>query len=56
MLRQCSLFYFFFFDIEGIVRREIVPRGQTVNQVFYKDVLIHLQKWNRKKRPEKWRK
>jgi hypothetical protein len=30
----------FFFDIEGIVYYEFVPHGQTVNQVFYKDVLI----------------
>lgn len=44
-----------FFDIEGIVYYEFVPHGQTVNQVFYKDVLIRLRERIRKKRPEKWR-
>lgn len=44
-----------FFDIEGIVYYEFVPHGQTVNQVFYKDVLIRLRERIRKKCPEKWR-
>ncbi|KAL4120451.1 hypothetical protein QTP88_013142 [Uroleucon formosanum] len=44
-----------FFDIEGIIHYEFVPHGQTVNQVFYKDVLIRLRERIRKKRPEKWR-
>ncbi|KAL4098969.1 hypothetical protein QTP88_023475 [Uroleucon formosanum] len=44
-----------FFDIEGIVHYEFVPHGQTVNQVFYKDVLMRLREKIRKKRPEKWR-
>ena len=37
-----------FFDIEGIVYYEFVPHGQTVNQVFYKDVLIHLRENSQK--------
>jgi hypothetical protein len=28
-----------FFDSRGIVHKEFVPPGQTVNQAFYKDVL-----------------
>uniref|UniRef100_A0A2S2Q787 Mariner Mos1 transposase n=1 Tax=Sipha flava TaxID=143950 RepID=A0A2S2Q787_9HEMI len=44
-----------FYDIEGIFHYEFVSRGQIVNQVFYKDVLIRLQERIRKKRPEKWR-
>jgi len=34
MTRQRLLVFFY---IEGIVRREFVPRGQTVNRMFYKD-------------------
>ena len=33
--RQCR---FFFFDVAGIVHREIVPPGQTENQQFYECV------------------
>ena len=33
-----------FFDSRGIVRKEFVPPGQTVNQAFYKDVLERLRK------------
>ena len=29
----------FFFDIQGIVHVDWVPEGQTVNQVYYKEVL-----------------
>ncbi|XP_023218734.1 craniofacial development protein 1-like [Centruroides sculpturatus] len=29
----------------GIVHKEFLPLGQTVNQAFYKDVLEQLQKW-----------
>ena len=31
-----------FFDSRGIVHKEFVPPGQTVNHVFYKDVLERL--------------
>lgn len=44
-----------FFDINGIVHKEFVPRGQTVNQVYYKQVLQRLRESVRRKRPEKWR-
>ena len=35
----------FFFDSRGIVHKEFVPPGLTVNHVFYKDVLERLRKW-----------
>jgi len=31
-----------FFDIRGIVHYEFVPTGQTVNQVYYLEVLERL--------------
>ena len=34
-----------FFDSRGIVHKESVPPGQTVNRAFYKDALERLQKW-----------
>ena len=34
-----------FFNSCGIVRKEFVPPGQTVNHAFYKDVLERLRKW-----------
>ena len=33
-----------FFDSRGIVHKEFVPPGQTVNHAFYKDVLEQLRK------------
>ena len=33
-----------FFDSHGIVHKEFVPSGQTVNHAFYKDVLERLRK------------
>jgi len=36
--------YDFFFDSRGIVHKEFVPPGQTVNHAFYKDVLERLRK------------
>jgi len=44
-----------FFDILGIVYREFVPRGQTVNQEFYLGVLKRLRDRVRRTRPELWR-
>jgi len=44
-----------FFDIQGIVHREFVPRGQTVNQEFYLGVLKGLRERVRRTRPELWR-
>jgi len=31
-----------FFNIDGLVHHEYVPRGQTVNKEFYRTVLQHL--------------
>jgi len=33
-----------FFDRQGIVHKEFVPPGQTVNQTFYQEVLERLRK------------
>ena len=33
-----------FFDSQGIVHKEFVPPGQTVNQTFYREVLDRLRK------------
>ncbi|KAF0740779.1 protein GVQW3-like [Aphis craccivora] len=38
-----------FFDIKGLIYYEFVPTGQTVNQTYYKEVLIKL----REKIPDK---
>ena len=43
-----------FFDQEGIVHREFVPPGITVNADFYCDVLRRLRENVRCKRPQKW--
>ena len=44
-----------FFDQEGIVYREFVPPGMTVNADFYCDVLRRLRENVQRKRPQKWR-
>ncbi|PNF23785.1 hypothetical protein B7P43_G16799 [Cryptotermes secundus] len=44
-----------FFDVNGIVHKEFVPPGQTVNQHFYLDVLRRLRESVRRKRSEMWR-
>ena len=41
-----------FFDIRGIVHYKFVPTGQTVNQVYYLEVLERLREKVRWKRPE----
>jgi len=43
-----------FFDWKGIVRREFVPRGETVNREFYFKVMKRLREAVRRKRPEAW--
>jgi len=44
----------FFFEQEGIVNREFVSPGMTVNADFYCDVLRRLHENVRRKRPQKW--
>jgi len=44
-----------FFDQKGIVHKEFVPPGQTVNAAFYVKVLKSLQENVRRKRPDQWR-
>ena len=43
-----------FFDWQGIIHHEFVPRGQTVNKEFYIAVLKHLGEAVRRKRPQLW--
>jgi len=43
-----------FIDQEGIVHREFVPPGMTVNADFYCDVLRRLRENMPHKRPQKW--
>ena len=40
---------------KGIVQKEFVPPGQTVNAAFYIEVLKCLQENVRRKRPDQWR-
>jgi len=40
-----------FFDSQGIVHKEFVPPGQTVNQTFYREVLERLRKRVARVRP-----
>ena len=42
------------FDWKGIVHREFVPRGETVNKEFYLKVMKRLREAVRRKRPEAW--
>ena len=44
-----------FFDQKGIVHKEFVPPGHTVNAAFYVEVLKRLRENMRKKRPDLWR-
>ena len=43
-----------FFDLDGIVRAEFVPRNTTVNPEYYKGLLERLRNDVRRKRTEKW--
>ena len=44
-----------FLDIRGIVHKEFVPPGQTVNGKFYCEVLRRLRGNIRRKWPEMWK-
>jgi len=44
-----------FFDHKGIVHKEFVPPGHTVNAAFYVEVLKRLRDNVRRKRPDQWR-
>ena len=39
-----------FFDVRGIVHKEFLPQGQTINQHIYKDILRRLMRSVREKR------
>jgi len=43
-----------FFDLDGIVRAEFVPRNTTVNSEYYKGLLESLRNNVGRKGPEKW--
>ena len=45
-----------FFDIQGIVHKEFVPPGQTINGKFYCEVLKWLREGIWHKCPDKWKK
>ena len=45
----------FFPDIRGIVHIDLVPEGQTVNQVYYKEVSTNLHERVSRRRPEMWK-
>jgi len=44
-----------FFDIHGILMAEWIPIDQTVNQLYYIEVLANLHESVRRKRQELWR-
>jgi hypothetical protein len=43
-----------FFDIDGIILKEFVPPGKTINVKFHGTVLRRLREDMRRKRPNKW--
>ena len=44
-----------FFDIRGVICIDWVPEGQTVNKVYYKNVLTTLRERVRRRRPDIWK-
>jgi len=45
-----------FLNIQGIVHKEFIPPGQTVNGKFYCEVFKRLREGIRCKHPDKWKK
>ena len=43
-----------FFELDGIVKAEFVPRNTIVNSEYYKGLLEHLRNDVSRKQPEKW--
>jgi hypothetical protein len=43
-----------FFDWQGIIHHEFIPRGQTVNKEFYIAVLKRFKEAICRKRPQLW--
>jgi len=48
---DAHFFFFLFFFIQGIVHKEFVSPGQTVNQTFYREVFERLRKRVARVRP-----
>jgi hypothetical protein len=44
-----------FFDSEGVVRHEFLCQGQTVDHLYYLEVLKHLRESVRRRRHQLWR-
>ena len=44
-----------FFDIRGVIYIDWVPEGQTVNKVYYKNVLTTLRERVRRRRTDMWK-
>ena len=44
-----------FFYIWGVIYIDWVPEGQTLNQVYYKNVLTTLREHVRRRRPDMWK-
>jgi len=42
-------------NIGVIVHMDWVPESQTINQVYYKEILTNLREWVRRRRPEMWK-
>jgi transposase len=43
-----------FFDSEGVVHYEFLPKGRTVNKEYYLEVMQRLREAVKKKRPDAW--